>query len=255
MSTQALAPTSLRGQEAKRLRVGLTMSAVVHVGIVGALVFWSTRPEPLRPPVYRVNLVGAPPGVPQIGVVDRRPAAPTQSQKPAPSGAEQIAPPEKVVPTRKTSKTPAQLKATPTPTPSRTAGSRDAKASTQAEAPPKAASGATGAKGADVVTVRTEGLAFPDQGYLDNIIRQLRVVWNPEEISAIRVAELKFTIRRDGSVADISVVKRSGDRMYDIEAQGAIEAVSTARKFGPLPTAWTDDVLIVYFTFDYSKLK
>ena len=50
----------------------------------------------------------------------------------------------------------------------------------------------------------------------------------------------------------IEVVKGSGDRIYDLDAMGAIEAVGSTRGFGPLPQGWTDDVLIVYFTFDYA---
>ena len=38
----------------------------------------------------------------------------------------------------------------------------------------------------------------------------------------------------------------------DLDAMGAIEAVGSTRGFGPLPQGWTDDVLIVYFTFDYA---
>jgi len=66
------------------------------------------------------------------------------------------------------------------------------------------------------------------------------------------VAEVKFIIRRDGSVMGIEVVKRSGDRLYDLDAMGAIEAVGASRGFGRLPEGWSDDVLVVYFTFDYA---
>lgn len=253
MTASALPSSALRANEAKRLRTGLMMSAAVHVGLVAAVVYWSSRPEPVRPPVYRVNLVGAPPGERQIGVVDSRPAPPAPSAQPAPSGAEQI-PAEKVAPTKTTAKAPPPPKATPTPTKSRTAGTT-APTPTKAAAPPKAGSGATGGKGADVATIRTEGIAFPDQGYLNNIQRQLWMVWRPERRPGANLAEIKFTIHRDGRVTDIQVVKSSRDRRFDIEAQGAVEAVGSARKFGPLPAVWTDDVLIVYFTFDYAMLK
>jgi protein TonB len=33
---------------------------------------------------------------------------------------------------------------------------------------------------------------------------------------------------------------------------GAIEAVGATRSFGALPSGWADDVLVVYFTFDYA---
>jgi protein TonB len=59
-------------------------------------------------------------------------------------------------------------------------------------------------------------------------------------------------IRRDGSVAGIEIVKSSRDRLFDLEAQATVEAVGSARSFGSLPSGWTDDVLVVYFTFDYA---
>jgi protein TonB len=232
------------------------MSAIVHVGIGAALLLWSTRELPVRPPVYRVNLVGAPPGPRQIGVVNQRPPVKAESDKPAPSGVEQLTPPEKVTPTAKTSKAAPQVKATPTPTNSKTAGTKTPTATkSTAAAPPKAGAGATGGKGADVINLRTEGVEFPDQAYLNNITRQIYSSWFPKQQGMQLLAEVKFTIHRNGSVTDIEVVKRSGNRLYDIEAMGTVEAVASARKFGPLPAVWTDDVLIVYFTFDYALSK
>jgi periplasmic protein TonB len=255
-SLHTLPNATLRANEARRLRVGLTMSAVVHVGLFGALMLWSTREVPERPPVYRVNLVGAPPGARQVGVVNQRPPTKAQSEQPAPAGVEQLTPPEKVTPTAKSSKAPPQVKATPTPTKSKTAGTKTPAATkTTAAEPPKAGAGATGGKGADVINLRTEGREFPDQAYLNNITRQVYASWFPKAQNAPYVTEVKFTIHRNGTVTDIEVVKRSGNRLYDIESMGTIEAVASARKFGPLPAVWTDDVLIVYFTFDYALSK
>ena len=255
-SWRELPNAALRANEARRLKVGLTMSAVVHVGIFAALLLWSTREVPLRPPVYRVNLVGAPPGPRQIGVVNQRPAPKAESEKPAPSGVEQLTPPEKVAPNAKTTKAAPQVKATPTPAKSKTAGTKTPAATkSTAAAPPKAGAGATGGKGADVVNLRTEGVEFPDQAYLNNITRQVYASWFPKTQNAAYVSEVKFTIHRNGTVTGIEMVKRSGNRLYDIESMGTIEAVGSARKFGPLPAVWTDDVLIVYFTFDYALAK
>src|SRR5690606_5270051 len=139
--------------------------------------------------------------------------------------------PPKTVPTTRNASTRTPPKATPTPTRSRSAGSNTSKANTQAAAPPKAGSGSEGGKGADVVSLQTDGIAFPDQGYINNIVRQLYHTWKPGEIPGTRISEVRFTIRRDGSVSDIQVVKASGDRLYDIEAQGAVEAVGRAGRF------------------------
>jgi outer membrane biosynthesis protein TonB len=62
-------------------------------------------------------------------------------------------------------------------------------------------------------------------------------------------AEVSFLIRRDGSVVDIVLVKRSGNFSFDLSAQGAIEAAGASRAFGALPDGWQDDVLPVSFYF------
>ncbi len=229
------------------MRAGFALSALVHVGVVAAVLLWGLQHDVPRPPVYRVELIGAPPGPRQAGVVaPQAPDAPTKAD--APSGAER-APVEKALPTKKApAPTP---KATPMPSRSKAAGAKAAVAS-KAVAAPKAGSGRDGGKGADVSNMRTEGIAFPYPGYLNNIVRQITLAYSPRRVAASLVAEVKFLIRRDGSVAGIDVVKSSGDRLFDLEAQATVESVGVARGFGPLPSGWADDVLIVYFTFDYA---
>ena len=66
---------------------------------------------------------------------------------------------------------------------------------------------------------------------------------------------MRFLIHRDGSVSDLTFIKRSGTFSFDLEAQGAVEAASSARAFGPLPVGFPDDVLPVVFSFDPDFLK
>ena len=247
-------PNAMRSARPRKgsLWNGVFVSALIHLAIIALVIYLAERPEPARPPIYRVNLVGAPAGLRQAGVVNPAPTPQTPSPAPAPSGAERAAPPEKALPAAKRAET-APPKATPSATPTRAAGSKTAKSESKAPAaPPKAGSGAVGGKGADVTNIKTDGIAFPYQGYLDNIVRQLTMAWSPRRVSAALVTEVKFLIRRDGSVANIEIVKSSGDRIYDTEGTGAVEAVGSTRGFGALPAGWKDDVLVVYFTFDYS---
>lgn len=232
----------------RTLRTGLVVSAIVHAGLVAALVLWGMQQDAPRPPIYRVELIGAPKGLRQAGVVAPQ-AADAPSTANAPSGAER-APAEKALPSRKAPAA-ATPKATPSTSRSKAAGS---KATTAAKATslPKAGSGRDGGKGADVRNMRTEGIAFPFPGYLNNIMRQITLAYTPRRVSAALLAEVKFMIRRDGSVSGIEIVKSSGDRLFDLEAQATVEAVGTARSFGALPSGWPDDVLVVYFTFDYA---
>ena len=230
---------------------GIALSATVHVAVVMAALWWGSRAESPRPPVYRVELVGAPPGLRQAGVVT--PVAQPAAQAPDIAGAERV-PDEKVVPKPSTAKKVLPSpKATPSTSRTKQAGSKTASpTATKTSSAPKAGSGAQGGKGADVANLNIRGIEFPYPGYLQNIVRQLTLNWTPRRVSAALVSEVKFTIRRDGSVVAIEVVKGSGDRIYDLDAMGAIEAVGSTRGFGALPQGWSDDVLIVYFTFDYA---
>jgi len=235
-------------QATRSLRTGFMLSGLVHVGFVAVLAVLGMTHDAPRPPVYRVELVGAPKGERQAGVVT--PAATEAPKKAeAPAGAER-APVEKAMPTKKVPVAPTP-KATPSPTRSKAAGDK-APAVTAAKALPKAGSGSDGGTGADVKNIRTEGIAFPFPAYTDNIVRKITLAYTPKRVSATLVAEVKFLIRRDGSVADIQIVKSSGDRVFDGEAMGTVEAVGSTRGFGPLPSGWADDVLVVYFTFDYA---
>lgn len=229
---------------------GVLLSTLLHGLMVAAVVWWSQTTPPPTPPAYRVRLVGAPPGPRQAGVVNATPkpaaAAPTAA------GAERPPVPEKALPSTAKSATVTSPKATPVPNKSRETGAKTASATPAAKAAPRAGSGAQGGKGADVANVDLRGIAFPYQGYLDNIVRQLTLNWSPRRRATSLVAEIKFMIRRDGSIAGMEVVRRSGDGIYDLDAQGAVEAVGAARGFGPLPSGWQDDVLVVYFTFDYA---
>jgi periplasmic protein TonB len=114
---------------------------------------------------------------------------------------------------------------------------------------PAAGGGPEGGKGADVANVNTPGIVFPFQGYLDNIMRQIALRFDPGGNAALS-AQVAFLIHRDGSVTDFRFQKRSGSYAFDLAAQGAIDAAGTARAFGSLPSAYPNDVLPVIFTFD-----
>ena len=123
-----------------------------------------------------------------------------------------------------------------------------------AEAVPAAGGGPTGDRGTDVVTVRTEGIEFPYPGYLENIVRQIALRFDPPERISAR-AEIFFLIRRDGSVSNIQFRSRSNVFAFDQEAHGAVEAAGNSGSFGPLPEGFPEDVLPVTFSFDPQVLR
>jgi periplasmic protein TonB len=214
------------------------ISLALHLTLV-ALVVLSFRkgPPEVLPPIYRVNIVAAPAGPRAIGTVQPEPVA-AQPVKP------EVAPPapavtkEKAVPISKATPKRTAAKATPNET---------AKPVPPAPAP-RAGGGPIGDKGTDVATVQTDGIDFPFPGYLNNIVRQIALRFNPADANSSRRAEVRFVIRRDGSVIGFGFVNKSGSYAFDLEAQGAVE--EAAKAFGPLPDGFRDDALPVVFSFD-----
>lgn len=234
-----------------------TLSAVLHA-VVATLLFntLKERKPVALPPMYRVEIVAAPAGERAIGEVKSEQAV-AKAPVTQPS-ASQSSVKEMPLPTAKPApKTP--VRATPStapPKPVTKAGAPEAKAAPQTKTDaPKAGGGPVGDKGTDVATVRSDGIEFPFPGYLNNIVRQIALNFKPRNPAARLKAEVKFLIHRDGSVSDLTFIRRSGSFSFDLEAQGAVEAASSARAFGPLPPGFSDDALPVVFSFDPAFLK
>jgi protein TonB len=217
------------------------VSLALHGTLVALIVLGFRKgPPQALPPIYRVNIVAAPAGPRAIGVVQpevvETPPAPTPTPVVPPTPAPKKASP---LPTPKITPPKARPQATPLEKPAATVPPVPA---------PKAGGGPVGGKGSDVATVQTEGIDFPFPGYLNNIVRQIALRFNPADTNSGLRADVRFVIRRDGSVIGIGFVNRSGNYAFDLEAQGAIEAA--ARQFGPLPEGFRDDALPVVFSFD-----
>lgn len=241
-TAEALLPRA----RAPRPLLGLpfTISLGVHAALIALFFLARPGPPPPSPPIYRVDLVAAPPGERAAGVV-RSTETPATTQPPPvrPKTAERDMPvPGTKVPSASTPE------ATPT---------LPGETKTDPKTPaPTAGGGETGGRGTDVATVRIEGIEFPYPGYLENIVRQIALRFKPSARGALR-AEVSFLIQRDGSVplSSIRLVTRSGVYSFDLEAQGAVESAANARAFGALPAGYPDDVLPVTFRFDPKLLR
>ena len=228
-----------------RLGAPLGASLALHAGVIAALVLLRPSAPAAMPPMYRVNIVAAPPGPRAAGVVRPReaPAPPPEEAAPPPKRAETI---EKAMPLP--DKAPPKRKQTAQATP--TAAPQPAEKKPAAtEKPATAGGGPTGGRGTDVATVRTEGVDFPFPGYLENIVRQIALRFNPPANTAAR-AEVVFLVHRDGSVSGFRFLTRSGNFAFDLDAQGAVDQAAQVKAFGPLPAGFNDDVLPVIFSFD-----
>jgi protein TonB len=228
------APRSLAGP--------IGVSVLLHAAVIIPLLVLYTGSDAVMPPMYKVELIAAPPGPRAEGVVTTAPAPPVPTKAPPKAATKEVATVK--VPAKVEKARPVPVQATPKMATTREAPAKDA---------PKAGGGPEGAKGADVQNIKTEGIDFPFPGYLTNIVRQIALNFSPTgNVGALR-AEVWFMIRRDGSVTGFKFLSRSGNMMFDLDAQGAVEAAS--RGFGALPAGYPDDVLPIVFSFDPSKLR
>lgn len=107
--------------------LGMLVSGVLHVAAGVALVVWRPDAAPPAPPVYRVDLVAAPPGPPRLGELapgsaDPSPVPTPPAPRPAPPTPPAPVPPAPAPPTAKAAATatppkPAPPKPTPAPRP------------------------------------------------------------------------------------------------------------------------------------------
>jgi outer membrane biosynthesis protein TonB len=226
-----------------RLGGPIGLSVLLHASIIGAAVFVRPGPPKAMPVVTRVNLIAAPAGERAIGTLTPQPAPPPTAPTAPPPRAE-TNPRDMPAPTKK----PVARKAAPaTPTLPTKAAPKDVPL-------PKAGGGPTGGTGTDVANIRTEGVEFTDQAYLNNIVRQIAVRFKPRNPGALR-ADVFFIVKRDGSVGDFRFLTKSNVYAFDLEAQGAVEAAGSARAFGALPPNYVNDFLPVIFSFDPSLIR
>lgn len=221
--------SSLRHRSARPGKGAIAASIAMHALAVGAFVFagLTGRTERLEFQTVAINLVSPPPTVqgPPEPVETTAPVVTPPEPKPV-----EKPPVEKPKPTTQA--------ATPKPVVSKP---KDAKPA-QGENPKP---GPVGGEDLDIVQ---EGVPFPYPEYLEKIVRQLPryMRWTGSRTLA---AEVQFSIRRDGSVGDINLVRSSGNMDFDEKAVDAVENAGRARFAGALPEGYQNPKLFISFTF------
>ena len=234
---------------APRLTGGALASLVLHGGLVAAFLLLRGKSPGVEPTIYKVQLLAAPAGERTIGAVQPAPETPPPVEKPPPRATKTVAPKTPTpapAPKKKIAPTPRPVTATAPPKPEE---------KKQQTPPPTAGGGPTGGKGADVATVDTPGIEFPYKYYTDNIVSQIIQQFGSTPMRF--TAEVRFVIRRDGSVdpKSIELVTPSPSYPFNQKAIGSIEAVANAKQFGPLPPGFREDILTVSFRFSPSLIR
>lgn len=224
-----LAPAGWGRNGARGVRAAAIGSFVLHAAL-GAVAVWAgtqwTLPAPVE--VYRVDLVAAPrPPAPEVSA-----AAARETPK--------ARPPEEPAERAKRKKSPeaAPVKAEEPPK--------------EAEPKPAETKKTLEEPNADE-TIRLEGAPFPYPEYVNKLVVQVKRRWRQPSGAQQLIAEVSFTIHKDGRVTDIEWVRRSGNSAFDLEARGAVETAARQQAFGPLPEGYPSDQLRVVFLFDPAK--
>jgi hypothetical protein len=98
------------------------------------------------------------------------------------------------------------------------------------------------------------GGAYTDTGdfccpeYLQTMQRLIYGNWQQKQGQA-GITKMKFTIQRDGTLADITVEESAGT-FLDLASRRALEQT---QRLPPLPSAFTAPRLIVHLSFEYKR--
>jgi TonB family protein len=85
--------------------------------------------------------------------------------------------------------------------------------------------------------------------YIETMTQRIRSNWDQQQ-GATGQSIVKFTIRRDGMLANVEVEKSSGNPLLDLESK---RAVLNTRQLPPLPEQFNRPTLTVYLNFDYKR--
>jgi TonB family protein len=83
--------------------------------------------------------------------------------------------------------------------------------------------------------------------YLQTMLQLIQANWNGKQAVSGQ-SQVKFTIQRDGTLAQIELEKPSGYFALDREAQ---RSVLVTKRLPPLPRQFTEDHLTVHLIFQY----
>lgn len=246
---------------------GLQYMAVVsiaaHVALFGAFLLapgeWLLSQSTGEPAsVMTITLGGGGDG-PQNGGLTAMGGRPVQAETPPDAPREAVRPPAAAAPEM----------TVPVP------GAKPAKPSAASvKQAPDEARGRTPTKGADtragstvaVTGARGQGFGLSTGGgpgagsrldvadfccpdYLATMVTRIRANWS-EGQNIAGLAIIKFTIRRDGALEDISLEQSSSYPIADLAAQ---RAVVLTRQLPPLPDAFPNPTLTVHLNFQYQR--
>lgn len=241
----------------------LGMSVLAHAVFLAAILFmpsrWLTPPPAQEDAPLMISLGGA--QGPETGGLTqlsgrsvqalREPEAkPVPEPPPAAKPPEMVAPLPEAKPAPRTPPKPIEKPAERSATRKPTTGAEVKRGSARADtgAAPVPFGGLSSAGGADTSGARTDYANFCCPEYLRTLRDLIRRNWQRQQ-GASGTTDMKFVVRRDGTIVDIEVEKSSGQALLD---QASHRALAQTRLPG-LPREYPASTLTVYLSFTYQR--
>ena len=105
---------------------------------------------------------------------------------------------------------------------------------------------ATGGGGAGAAYTDYANFCCPE--YLRTVTDLIRKNWNMRQ-GQDGSSVIKFTIRRDGTIADV-MVEEGSNQLLNLAAQ---RAIAITQRVPPLPVAFTPPQLVLHLVFQYQR--
>jgi protein TonB len=248
-----------RSHDSEGLRKMVGVSLILHVlagvAIFAAPLLWPSPQAQDVTPIMTISLGSGAPG-PMTGGANPMAGRPVQTTEPA-KKPEAVRPPAERTP-EMTLPVPKGKPLPKTPPKTEVEEGRGHTPARGAEVRPGSAFGETGAQGAGF-GLSTGGVGgggsyldvsnFCCPDYLTMMIARIQSNWTAQQGIEADVM-IKFTVERDGTLADIAVEQSSNYFSLDTTAQ---RAVARTAKLPPLPAAYTGDQLTVHLKFEYRR--
>ena len=103
----------------------------------------------------------------------------------------------------------------------------------------------TGGLGGNGAELSVDDFCCPE--YLSNMLSMIRQRWDPNQ-QATGATVVRFTIQKDGAIDTVDVDRSSGYLALD---QSARRAILLTQQIPRLPSAFTEESLTVWLTFEY----
>jgi TonB family protein len=246
-----------RARQPEGLGAMVIWSVAAHAAVIAGLMLMPERVSDEAPrTVMTISLGGAPgpktQGITQMGgraVQAEAPAEPPPKVAPPPAAA----PPKMTLPDPQARPRPARPRPDRAPPDSNartlSTGDKPREGSTRTETQVRGQGFGLSSSGGAGGPVTVDAVDFCCTEYLEQMTAIIQRNWTASQ-GMVGITMMKFTIRRNGELAEIQVERPSGFAVLDLASQRALQLT---RQLPPLPARYPNPSLTVHMRFEYQR--